>query len=233
MLDGSAPGALADDAAIAACAEHPVPVLSAAMGFTAVRRAARLGAGLLFDSLSTPERCRELIDDYHAHGGTGSCVLIRRAWLGEPPRERLDDQIDVYRSYSSSAAMEHWGGDELVDAPTRRLGGGRAPRRPRTHRRRRAEPAGPRARRLARRRPGADRPPGRRGARPVPGGPGRLKFDRSKLSEERHDERRRLPGQRLRQPLLRGDRRLHPPPRSRSSVAGSSSGRRSTAASTT
>ncbi len=118
MLDGSTPGLLVDDAAIAACAVHPIPVLSAAMGFTAVRRAARLGAGLLFDSLSTPERCRELIDDYRAHGGTGSCVLIRRAWLGEPPRERLDDQIDVYRSYSSSAAMEHWGGNELVDAPT-------------------------------------------------------------------------------------------------------------------
>ena len=46
MLDGSAPGRLAGDAAVAACAERPVPVLSAAMGFTAVRRAARLGAGL-------------------------------------------------------------------------------------------------------------------------------------------------------------------------------------------
>ena len=61
---GRRPARLADDPAIAACAQHPVPVLSAAMGFTAVRRAARLGAGLLFDSLSTPERCRELIDDY-------------------------------------------------------------------------------------------------------------------------------------------------------------------------
>ena len=106
--------------------EHPVPVLSAAMGFTAVRRAARLGAGLLFDSLSTPERCRELIDDYRAAGGTGPCVLIRRAWVGEPPRERLDDQIDVYRSYSSSAAMEHWGGNELVRRRDARAGGRRA-----------------------------------------------------------------------------------------------------------
>jgi alkanesulfonate monooxygenase SsuD/methylene tetrahydromethanopterin reductase-like flavin-dependent oxidoreductase (luciferase family) len=92
--------------------------LSAAMGFTAVRRAARLGAGLLFDSLSTPERCRELIDAYHAAGGTASCVLIRRAWVGDPPRERLDDQIDVYRTYSPAAAQANWGGDELVDAPS-------------------------------------------------------------------------------------------------------------------
>jgi alkanesulfonate monooxygenase SsuD/methylene tetrahydromethanopterin reductase-like flavin-dependent oxidoreductase (luciferase family) len=118
ILDGTAAGVLADDPAIAALRDHPVPVLSAAMGFTAVRRAARLGAGLLFDSLSTPERCRELIDAYREAGGRASCVLIRRAWLGEPLRERVDDQVDVYRSYSSSSAMEHWGRDELVDAAT-------------------------------------------------------------------------------------------------------------------
>ena len=118
MLDGSAPRGLEDDVAIRACAEHPVPVLSAAMGFTAVRRAARLGAGLLFDSLSTPERCRELIDAYRAAGGAAPCVLIRRAWVGDPPRERLDDQVDVYRSYSPASAQANWGGDELVDSPT-------------------------------------------------------------------------------------------------------------------
>jgi alkanesulfonate monooxygenase SsuD/methylene tetrahydromethanopterin reductase-like flavin-dependent oxidoreductase (luciferase family) len=118
ILDGSAAGVLADDPAIRALRDHPLPVLSAAMGFTAVRRAARLGAGLLFDSLSTPERCRELTAAYREAGGIAPCVLIRRAWVGEPPRERVDDQLDVYRSYSSSAAMEHWGSDELVDAPT-------------------------------------------------------------------------------------------------------------------
>ena len=118
MLDGTAPRGLADDAAIKACANHQVPMLSAAMGFTAARRAARLGAGLLFDSLSTAERCRELIDAYHEAGGQAPCVLIRRAWVGEPPRARLDDQVDVYRSYSPASAQAHWGGDELVDAPT-------------------------------------------------------------------------------------------------------------------
>jgi hypothetical protein len=118
ILDSSAAGALADDPAIRNLRDHPVPVLSAAMGVTAVRRAARLGAGLLFDSLSTPQRCRELIDAYHDAGGTAPCVLIRRAWIGEAPRERVDDQVDVYRSYSSKSAMEHWGQDELVDAPS-------------------------------------------------------------------------------------------------------------------
>jgi alkanesulfonate monooxygenase SsuD/methylene tetrahydromethanopterin reductase-like flavin-dependent oxidoreductase (luciferase family) len=114
MLDGSAPGGLAGDPAIAACAEQPIPLVSAAMGFTAVRRAAALGAGVVFDSLSTPERCRELTDAYRAAGGTGPCILIRRAWVGEPPRARVDDQVDVYRGYSSSSAMQHWGTDELV-----------------------------------------------------------------------------------------------------------------------
>ncbi len=117
MLDGTAPGGLADDPAIAACKEHPIPVVSAAMGFTAVRRAAALGTGVVFDSLSTPERCRDLIDAYREAGGTGSCILIRRAWVGEPPRARVDDQVDVYRGYSATSAMQHWGTDELVGSP--------------------------------------------------------------------------------------------------------------------
>jgi alkanesulfonate monooxygenase SsuD/methylene tetrahydromethanopterin reductase-like flavin-dependent oxidoreductase (luciferase family) len=55
-LRGEATGPLAADPAIAACREHPLPVLSAAASATAARRAARVGAGLLFDSLVTPER---------------------------------------------------------------------------------------------------------------------------------------------------------------------------------
>jgi alkanesulfonate monooxygenase SsuD/methylene tetrahydromethanopterin reductase-like flavin-dependent oxidoreductase (luciferase family) len=117
MLDGSEPRGLAGDPAIAACAQNPVPIVSAAMGFTAVRRAASLGVGVLFDSLSTAERCRQLTDAYRAAGGTAPCVLIRRVWVGEPPRQRLDHQLDVYRGYSSSSAMQHWGSDELVTAP--------------------------------------------------------------------------------------------------------------------
>jgi alkanesulfonate monooxygenase SsuD/methylene tetrahydromethanopterin reductase-like flavin-dependent oxidoreductase (luciferase family) len=114
MLSGTDAGLLADDPAIAACAERPVPLLSAAMGFTAVRRAARLHVGLLFDSLSTPERCRELTDAYRSAGGTGPCVAVRRAWIGEPPKGRIDAQLDVYRTYSSRAAQATWGRDELV-----------------------------------------------------------------------------------------------------------------------
>ena len=116
MLSGTGPDGLTEDPAIKACAEHPVPLVSAAMSGTAVQRAARLGVGLLFDSLSTPERCRELTDTYRAAGGTGPSILIRRAWVGKPPREQLEQQLDVYRSYTKEGAQQHWQGDQLAGA---------------------------------------------------------------------------------------------------------------------
>lgn len=114
ILNGHAPGVLLGDPAVARCHEHPIPVLSAAMGLTAARRAARLGAGLVFDSMSTPERCRELMDEFRAAGGAASSVLIRRAWVGTPPRGNLEAQLDVYRGYATEQAQLHWGKDELV-----------------------------------------------------------------------------------------------------------------------
>ena len=116
MLSGRDLGALRDDPALRGCLDHPVPLVSAAMGFTAARRAARLGVGLLFDSLSTPERNRELVDAYRAEGGTAACIAIRRVWIGEPPREAVDRQVDRYRGYSSAAAQARWGRDELITA---------------------------------------------------------------------------------------------------------------------
>ena len=113
-LSGRADGPLADDAAIAQCARAPVPVLSAAASATAAGRAAHIGAGLLLDSLITPARARELVDAYRNAGGTGTCVLIRRAWLGEPPRAEVDRQVDVYRGYASTSATAHWGADEMA-----------------------------------------------------------------------------------------------------------------------
>jgi len=116
-LRGEAIGPLAADAALAQCREQPIPVVSAAASVTAARRAARVGAGLLFDSLVTPERVRELIDAYRGTGGAASCVLVRRAWVGEPPRAAVDRQVDVYRGYAPERAPEHWGADEMVVAP--------------------------------------------------------------------------------------------------------------------
>jgi alkanesulfonate monooxygenase SsuD/methylene tetrahydromethanopterin reductase-like flavin-dependent oxidoreductase (luciferase family) len=115
-LRGECTGPLAADAALARSREHPIPVLSAAASVTAARRAARVGAGLLFDSLVTPARARALVDAYHEAGGTGSCVLVRRAWLGDPPRADVDHQVDVYRGYAPATAPAHWGSDEMVVA---------------------------------------------------------------------------------------------------------------------
>jgi alkanesulfonate monooxygenase SsuD/methylene tetrahydromethanopterin reductase-like flavin-dependent oxidoreductase (luciferase family) len=113
LRHGDPGGPLANDPAIAACATHPVPIVSAASSATAAKRAARHEAGIILDSLTTPARGRELTDAYRAAGGTGPCILIRRAWVGEPWRERVDAQVEVYRSYAGAAAAEHWGGDEL------------------------------------------------------------------------------------------------------------------------
>jgi hypothetical protein len=113
-LRGEATGALAADAAVARCRVHPIALLCAAASVTAARRAARVGAGLLFDSLVKPARVGELVDAYRDAGGTGSCVLVRRAWLGDPPRAAVDRQIDVYRGYAPTAAPAHWGADEMV-----------------------------------------------------------------------------------------------------------------------
>jgi alkanesulfonate monooxygenase SsuD/methylene tetrahydromethanopterin reductase-like flavin-dependent oxidoreductase (luciferase family) len=114
VLTGGDAGELAGDPAVARLREYPVPVVSAAGSLTAARRAAACGAGLLVDSLTTPARCRELVDAYRGAGGAGSCVLIRRAWVGDPPVVETERQVDVYRSYSSTAATRHWGADEVA-----------------------------------------------------------------------------------------------------------------------
>ncbi|HVT64627.1 MAG TPA: LLM class flavin-dependent oxidoreductase [Mycobacteriales bacterium] len=114
MLLGNDPGQLPDDPAVRLCATQPIPVVSAAMSAAACRRAAGLGVGLLFDSLTTVARCRELVDVYREAGGPGPIVLIRRVSPGAPPPERQEEQLRLYKSYASAAAIEHWGEDQLA-----------------------------------------------------------------------------------------------------------------------
>jgi alkanesulfonate monooxygenase SsuD/methylene tetrahydromethanopterin reductase-like flavin-dependent oxidoreductase (luciferase family) len=114
LLRGETDDVLAGDPAIARCRHHPVPVLSAASSATAARRAARVGAGMILDSLTNPARCRELTDAFHAAGGAEPVVLVRRVWIGDPPRTRFDDQVQVYRGYASTGATATWGADELL-----------------------------------------------------------------------------------------------------------------------
>ena len=118
LLGGGAQGRLADDPALARCRTHPVPMVSAAMSAVAVRRAARHGLGLLFDSLSSVSRVRELVDVYRHAGGGAACVLIRRVWVGEPPSQALKRQVDVYRTYAAAGAQSYWTADEAVVGDT-------------------------------------------------------------------------------------------------------------------
>ena len=118
-LRGDDPSPLARDKAIAACADQPVPMCVAAQSPGAVRRAARLGLGVLYDSLQICEVSKRLSDIYDEAGGTGPKILIRRVWIGDPPLEDMATQMDHYRSYSAGAATANWGsGDELVHGRT-------------------------------------------------------------------------------------------------------------------
>ncbi len=114
ILLGRDPGVLDRDPAVLRCREDPVPLVSAAMSATAVRRAAACGVGLVFDSLTEAARCRALVDGYEAAGGVGPVVLVRRVWLGEPPVALQQRQHDVYRSYAPSSAVAHWGTEQLA-----------------------------------------------------------------------------------------------------------------------
>jgi len=113
-LSGRDPGRLAADPAVARCGREPVPMVSAAMSATAVRRAAEQALGIVFDSLSAPARVRELVEAYREAGGTGACILIRRVWVGPPPADEMARQVDVYRGYAAPGAQVHWTADEMV-----------------------------------------------------------------------------------------------------------------------
>ncbi len=108
LLRGEDLGPLAGDRALEACAENPITVIATALSPGAVRRAARCQAGIVYDGASAVERLGRLSAAYDEAGGIGPKVLIRRVWLGDPPREAFDRQAEVYRSYSSATAQEHW-----------------------------------------------------------------------------------------------------------------------------
>ncbi|GAA4953346.1 hypothetical protein GCM10023205_13300 [Yinghuangia aomiensis] len=108
MLRGEDLGDLAGDRALAARKTDPIPLVSTAMSPPAVRRAAKSGVGILYDGASNPDRLRRLTDEYLDAGGTGPRIMIRRVWLGEPPRAAFEQQRDVYASYTPAAAQRHW-----------------------------------------------------------------------------------------------------------------------------
>src|SRR5204863_2369849 len=106
MLKGKNLAGLDLDRAFQRCARHPIPVLSAAVSPTACRRAARLGAGILLEGMSTTERLAELCRSFDEAGGTESKVLIRRVWLGTPDQNLIERQRAVYASSSGTVASK-------------------------------------------------------------------------------------------------------------------------------
>ncbi|MDW3217564.1 MAG: LLM class flavin-dependent oxidoreductase [Acidimicrobiales bacterium] len=117
-LRGEDPTPLGADRAIARTAAHPMPMVVAAQSPGAVRRAARLGLGILYDSLQTAEVTRRLSDVFVEAGGTGPRIAIRRVWIGDPPNDEMAAQMAHYRSYAPESAMKNWDGDQLIAAPT-------------------------------------------------------------------------------------------------------------------
>jgi alkanesulfonate monooxygenase SsuD/methylene tetrahydromethanopterin reductase-like flavin-dependent oxidoreductase (luciferase family) len=114
MLRGEDLGDLGGDPALRACAERPVPVVSAAVSPAAGRRAAMVGAGILLESMSTLDRQRAVVDAFRSAGGGAPCVVIRRVWLGAPPDAAIRAQRAVYESYSPAAAQAHWADQNVL-----------------------------------------------------------------------------------------------------------------------
>ena len=106
------PHPLAGDRAIARVHERGLPLLSAAMSATAVRRAAALDLGIIGSSLLDDDATRRLVDRYRDAGGTGPHVVIARVWLGQPPWALIDQQLGHYRE-----ATEARGGSAPADSP--------------------------------------------------------------------------------------------------------------------
>jgi alkanesulfonate monooxygenase SsuD/methylene tetrahydromethanopterin reductase-like flavin-dependent oxidoreductase (luciferase family) len=112
MLRGEELGQLEGDPALLACRNAPVPVLSAAVSVAAAVRAAQCGAGILMEGMSAPERLARLTLAFDEAGGTGSKVLIRRAWVGQVQAGLVEDQRAVYESYATGASA--FGADQTV-----------------------------------------------------------------------------------------------------------------------
>jgi alkanesulfonate monooxygenase SsuD/methylene tetrahydromethanopterin reductase-like flavin-dependent oxidoreductase (luciferase family) len=111
MLRGEDLGPLEGDPALRACRTDPVPVLSAAVSVAAAVRAAKCGAGILMEGMSTPATLARLTEAYAGAGGTAPKVLIRRVWLGRVSSGLVASQRAVYESYAPSDAF---GDDQTI-----------------------------------------------------------------------------------------------------------------------
>ncbi len=122
-LRGAARGPVGGDPGVAALAEAPIPMVSAAQSPAAGRRAGGLGIGLLFDSLVSISRAAEVSAAHEAAAqdaaaGGGARILIRRAWVGSLPASSTGAQMARYARAAPDAARAHWAADGgLVASP--------------------------------------------------------------------------------------------------------------------
>ncbi len=116
MLRGDELGDLAGDRALGGLSDsgRSIPLVSTAMSPTAARRAAGVGAGVIFDGASAVERVRRLSDAHAEAGGRGARVLVRRVWLGDPPTAAFDAQSELYRGYTPAQRQAHWQGSGWI-----------------------------------------------------------------------------------------------------------------------
>ncbi|NNE73127.1 MAG: LLM class flavin-dependent oxidoreductase [Acidimicrobiales bacterium] len=118
-LRGADATALGADRALRRLASSPLPMVAAAQSKPAVRRAAGLGLGVLYDSLQGADVSKRLSDAYDEAGGVDGKILIRRLWIGDPPTEEMAAQMEHYRSYAPDRAIANWGsGDQLITGAT-------------------------------------------------------------------------------------------------------------------
>ena len=115
-LRGQDPSPLGTDRAIARTSDSPLPMVVAAQSPAAVRRAAALSLGVLYDSLQTAAVTARLGEVYREANGIGPRIAIRRVWIGDPPTEQMAEQMAHYRSYAPDRAMKNWDGDQLIAA---------------------------------------------------------------------------------------------------------------------
>lgn len=119
-LRGDAPEPLGRDRAVRRLGADPLPVVVAAQSPGACRRAARLGCGVLYDSLQAPAVSVRLGAAHREGGAEQGRILIRRVWIGDPPTAEMAAQMDHYRSYANEAAVKNWSDDSLVHGATPR-----------------------------------------------------------------------------------------------------------------
>jgi alkanesulfonate monooxygenase SsuD/methylene tetrahydromethanopterin reductase-like flavin-dependent oxidoreductase (luciferase family) len=119
-LGGRPEGPLAADPAVASLDGGDIPVAAGVQTVKTTERAARLGMGVLYNSLQTTAAVREQADAYLTAGGVGARILIRRVWVGAPPAANLEAQMARYRAAAMSGEatariVDRWGrGDNQI-----------------------------------------------------------------------------------------------------------------------